>query len=89
MTNIKPITQPQKLVVNALGSFTKSINKVEKANTLLTKEVGALDAEAERITAEIYLKKNRLEEIRVSKLDALAEMESNKDLVARLQTFTK
>lgn len=82
--------QKAKGIVNkALGTFTKAIDEIKKANELLETEVAKDEQEMADVTKSIENKYTRLEYIQSEKINKVAEIRSNKDLIAKLEKFTK
>lgn len=85
---LKQEQQANKIVSNAVGTFSQAITEVEKANVLLTKSVVIRNAEMERLTKQIEDAYKLLDIEQAEKLNALARINANKDLIAKLEQFT-
>lgn len=79
----------KKLVAGAVGTFTKAITEVEKANVILAEAIESDVKEMEHISSlinDLYVK---LDEVQAGKLNKQAEVIQNKELIAKLEKFTK
>ena len=79
----------QKIVNGAVSTFSKAITEVEKANGLLSLAVASDVAEMERLTKLVEYTYARLDEIQANKINKEAEIIRNKELIIKLEKFTK
>lgn len=88
----KQMKQQQKarnLVHNAVGTFTSAISAVNHANVILGEAVDADVAEMEVITKQIADSYKRMDVVQADKINKQAEIIQNKELIAKLERFTK
>lgn len=79
----------QKIVAGAVGTFTKAIEEVQKANGLLSSAIDVDAKEMEKISLEIKGLYERLDAVQSNKLNKEAEIIQNKELIAKLEKFVK
>jgi uncharacterized protein Yka (UPF0111/DUF47 family) len=77
------------IVDKSLQVFSDTINQIEKANDLLEKSIESDEVRMQALTAEINEKYQELDVIQADKLNKIAEIRSNKDLIAKLEKFVK
>jgi len=85
----KNVDKAKFIVEKSLSTFTKAIEEVNKANNLLQDAVDSDEKRLEEITKEINRKYKELDVVQSEKIDKIAEIRSNKDLIAKLEQFTK
>ena len=88
MRKKQPQVKAQKIVTNAVGTFSKAIDEVVKANEILEVAVTSDQQEMERITKEIEDAYTRLDEIQAEKLNKQSTIIQNKELIGKLEKFT-
>ena len=79
----------QKIVQGAVGTFATAIVEVQKANELLAVAVTADETSLEQITAQIASLYERMDVVQADKINKNAEIIQNKELIARLEKFTR
>jgi hypothetical protein len=79
----------KKIVDKSLQVFSDTINQIEKANDLLEKSIESDEVRMQALTAEINEKYQELDVLQADKLNKIAEIRSNKDLIAKLEKFVK
>lgn len=89
MKPVKNQLKAQKIVSGAVGTFAKAIADVTKANDLLVKDVIAKDEELIRITAQIEDAYKQLDIVQAEKLNTQSTIIQNKELIGKLEQFTK
>jgi len=77
------------IVGKALTTFTKAIEEVKKANLLLSEEVTKDEQTLNGITKSIEDKYKQLDAVQSDKFNKEAEIIQNKELIAKLEKFTK
>lgn len=85
-------TQHQKakgIVSKALGTFTKAIDEIKSANDILSAEASKDDQKLKDITKSIDDKYKQLDVVQSEKLNKESEIIQNKELIAKLEKFTK
>jgi len=85
----KQQTKAQKIVNKALDTFSKAITEIEKANTLLDEAVKEDIKQLEALSVGIEHAKNTIKLVNAEKLNKEAEIIQNKELIAKLERFTK
>lgn len=91
MANKHLVKKEQKantIVANAIGTFTQAITEVEKANVILAETVDLHNTELERLTKQIEDASKQMEIIQDEKINKIATIRCNKDLIAKLERFT-
>lgn len=82
--------QKAKVIVSkALNTFTKAIEEVQKANDLLIDEVQNDEQKLKDITSSIEAKYKQLDAVQSDKMNKEAEIIQNKELIGKLEKFTR
>ncbi len=79
----------QVIVSKALSTFTKAIDEVKKANVILDAEAKKDEQKLKDITKQIENKYKQMDVVQSDKLNKEAEIIQNKELIAKLEKFTK
>lgn len=79
----------KKIVSKATSVFSKTIDEVKKANTLLEKAVQKDETDLDEISHEIHVLYDKLDAVQSDKINKKAEINQNKELIAKLERFTK
>jgi hypothetical protein len=79
----------KKIVSKATSVFSKTIDEVKKANTLLEKAVQKDETDMDEISHEIHVLYEKLDAKQSDKIQKNAEIIENKELIAKLERFTK
>lgn len=83
----KQQAKAKKIVEGAVGSFSEAINKINKANEILTVEVQADENKMLDITKKITDLYKQMDAVQADKIDKNATIIQNKELIARLDKF--
>jgi hypothetical protein len=78
-----------KIVAGAINTFTKAIAEVEKANELLVVAVKSDEQELVSISKKVEDLYKKLDGVQAEKLNKKATIIQNKELIAKLEQFTK
>jgi hypothetical protein len=79
----------RKIVGQATSTFTKAVDEVKKANVLLEKALLKDETDLDEISAEIHVLYEKLDAVQSDKIQKKAEIIQNKELIAKLERFTK
>ncbi|MDF2010235.1 hypothetical protein [Priestia megaterium] len=85
----KQQVKAKKIVDSALGTFSKAVTEIEKANDLLSQEIEKDLAAMQEITTKIENLKSELDELQADKIGKDAEIIRNKELIYKLEKFIK
>ena len=77
------------IVTRAVGTFSNAIKEVAKANELLAVAVSEDEKELQKITQEIADAYKQMDVVQADKIQKEAEIIQNKELIAKLEKFTK
>lgn len=77
----------QKRVANALGSFSKAVDEVERAQQILEDGIATDEQEIIRLKAQAKDIEETIAQVRYRKIDKMAQMSNNIDILAKLNHF--
>lgn len=85
----KQQAKAKKIVDTALGTFSKAIAEIEKANEMLSQGIEKDMAAMQEVATKIDNLKAELDEIQAGKINKDAEIIRNKELIYKLEKFVK
>lgn len=77
----------QKRVAKALGVFSKAVAEVEKAQLILEDGIATDIQEVDRLNAQVKEIEEAIAQANYRKIDKMAQMTNNIDLLAKLNHF--
>ncbi|MCS0827432.1 hypothetical protein NX029_26310 [Cytobacillus firmus] len=78
----------KKLVEGAVGTFSKAIEEVQKANDLLSEAVKADEKEIANLEAQIRNAYTKIDYVQSEKINKEKHILSNVELISKLAEFT-